>query len=492
MSLAASCGIIFHEGAEAEKLIEFHADTHSRRRVLSAVLNDTFSDLTPEELALRDAVVSQLGQSIISELRKSPSTLTLPSALLKFDFDIPLDVILQQADDRLLRDSAEICQALEIRFEQREDRCLSDAGVTVLEVLRDDDAVVAEGKGMGREASTLSALGEAIERFCLEMPDLADSFFGSQTQLETQDVLVPSMDLGTYDCFHRELPLRWLPGRTSRNEVVAIPADLVSTSIEPFGPAKVFAFQSTAGVACGPTPEFAAYRALAEVIETDAYALHVRLGVYDEQLEIDALGFDSSLGDLVECVQRQGIEIKAYLIQFDHLFPVVHCVLVNRNGRLPALAHGLGSGFSINAAMKTSLVEALQVFSDLTKISSLCLEESIFPAQTQKHPELYWIDPANQEEILSVLQFKKSVGIKRKTSPVTDVSLASMIDFEENALGQISFYPVGYPRFGQHVVKAYAERQVLLHDLTKSPQSRLRLFMKRNGIDRESKIPILT
>ena len=481
-----------HGGTELEKLIDFSADLDSRRSILSAIVRNSCLGLSASELKTWQEAVSQLGEAELSALRQQAPHASVKSTVPEFDFSRLIDQIRQHGNDEIVRQRADVIALLGLELRERQDPLLSTAGIMVHEVCRSDGAVIAEGKATSIEGSISSALGEALERAALEAPDMSDSLFCSPRQLEAAGIKVPSIDLGYYDCFHHDLPMAWIPGRDSRNTLTAVPADLVSISIEPFGPAKVFAFQSTAGAAAGPTLEFAAYRALVELIETDAYALHVRLGIYDEVIDLSTFALNDNLAHLIEAARQNGLIIKAFLIQFDHLFPIVHCVLSNASGCIPSLSHGLGSGDRVETALRTALIEAVQVFSDMTKIAQSSMEESLFPSQTVKIPEFFWIDPANKEEILTSLTFKQTLFVQSNESDSGGLSLQALIDFEEQHMGRISFFPMGSPHPGQHVVRAHAEHQVVLHDLSKRPQRRIARFMEQFGITRESKIPILT
>ncbi|WP_265521199.1 YcaO-like family protein [Oerskovia flava] len=206
-----------------------------------------------------------------------------------------------------------------------------------------------------------AALGEAVERYCGNMLDTLPVEHASYTALRRRPVgrVLDPADLVLYsDAQHAapgfpferltpDLPVHWVPGRSlTHDEPVWVPASLVYVNwfTAGYSAAPVTNFCPFAGIAAGPTLEYAVMSALEEVIERHATMVWWLNGhpldAVDPGPELDAVWSDVRRTH----AQRPG------LIALDNEFgvPVAAGVLWNDDDHL------LNIGFSARADLRSA------------------------------------------------------------------------------------------------------------------------------------------
>lgn len=483
---------MLHDDEGNEQLIDFDAPLRTRRKIIASFFSDNMAELSEEEIKLRSEIKDAIHFANYTLAQVKQRNKPVPR-----DHGPNLSVLIETAKypdhHKILSSQAFLEEVERVYLIKRSDKLLLDLNITVYEVAFSDGSIIAEGKGFCDSSAKTSALGEAVERLTLDRPQLENLIYKEQAAIESEGINCPQVISGCYDLFHEDIPIYWAMGFDSNGNVSALPAELLYTNNQPLGPIKTFAIQHTSGSACGPNLEYAVYRSLLELIETDAYALHIRLGICDSIIPIQELCEEQDIKRIVDTLAQNNISVHAYHIQFDHIFPIVHSVLSNSGTKLPSLSHGLGTGKTVRSAFRKSLLEAIQVYSDLSKLANANLEKSLLPSTTVKEPEFYWIDPANKETILTGLsEYNFKHKDKKNINDSDGMLLKDLIALEEKNIGPISFYEITSVIPGQHVVRAYAELTASVHDLTKRPQMRIDNLKERTSILRETNLPILT
>lgn len=219
-------------------------------------------------------------------------------------------------------------------------------------------------------AAEAAAIGEAVERYCGNILDTLPVEYGSYDQLITRgigrvldpDELILYSD-GQYQApgfpfvpMTHDLPIHWVPGESlTRGEPVWVPASMVYVNWFTAGHASapVTNFCPFAGIAAGPTREYATMSALEEIIER-----HATMVWWLNSQPLDALRLDHDLlspwqDSIAEHDQQPG------LIALDNEFavPVAAGVLYKPDEQL--LNIGFSARHDIGAAAKKAWTEAL-------------------------------------------------------------------------------------------------------------------------------------
>lgn len=164
----------------------------------------------------------------------------------------------------------------------------------------------AGGVGVKPADAVMSALGEAIERYCcaFQKPGIQTKYH----ELITREKAIRPSSLSNFS--HEQykrvnakpadpdnLPLRWLKGRNLPNRFdVWVPAAWVYL---PYAETEIYVPGNSTGLACGPDYESAALNAVLEVVERDAYVHTWLFRGHPPRVSIGHTDFGRELGELV-------------------------------------------------------------------------------------------------------------------------------------------------------------------------------------------------
>ncbi|MGL5817171.1 MAG: YcaO-like family protein [Phycicoccus sp.] len=220
------------------------------------------------------------------------------------------------------------------------------------------------------DGARAAALGEAVERYCGNVLDTLPVEFGSWHELRRRPVgrVLDPEELVLYSDAQyrapgfpfvrmtRDLPLHWVPGRSiTHEEPVWVPASMVYVNwfTAGYSAAPVTNFCPFAGIAAGPSREFAVTSALEEVVERHATMVWWLNGhpleSVDPGPDLDAL-WD---GVRDEHGQRPG------LIALDNEFGIPVAAGVLRNEPDSLLNVGFSARADLASAARKAWTEAL-------------------------------------------------------------------------------------------------------------------------------------
>ncbi len=229
------------------------------------------------------------------------------------------------------------------------------------------------GKGETETQSILSAIGEALERYCahhyhptwfLRAP-FADI---SATALSPVECVMYSEEQYAragfpYARFNPRQPLSWLRGWTlpERRELW-IPASLTFLNYFGDAPQEYLCPSTSNGLAAGPDLESALLSAFYELAERDAMIINWMNRLPAARVNCEALGGQSQT--IIRHYRRSGIEVIVFHLATDIPIPVMMAMAIDRSdfgGRGPAAAAGLGCDLDPAQAVRKSLLELCQV-----------------------------------------------------------------------------------------------------------------------------------
>lgn len=249
-----------------------------------------------------------------------------------------------------------------------------------------DDLRYGVGRGMTDEQAIFGAVGEAIERYCGGIVDeqqiiissyeeLSDAYGGqsqravhpptffsfSDKQYSDPNFSFPAFDPATQTSWMAALSL-------TSNQQVLVPAFLVYLDSDSDLPGDYILPVTSNGMASGPTLEFAAYSGLCELIERDAFII-----TWLNRLPARRIYFTHRPGIEAEIARhyaRFGIELVAFDFTTDIKIPVVMAMLIDRSGKSPAVATGLGCHQDGTTAFRKAIFEVCQArFGDIERMA---------------------------------------------------------------------------------------------------------------------------
>ncbi|MBD2595408.1 YcaO-like family protein [Nostoc spongiaeforme FACHB-130] len=240
-----------------------------------------------------------------------------------------------------------------------------------------DDLRYGVGRGMTDEQAIFGAVGEAVERYCgsivnyrqLIISSYADltypavpppSFFSfSDTQYSDANFPFPTFDEKTQTSWITAISL-------TSNQPMLVPAFMVYFDWDSYQPGDYILPVTSNGLASGPNLEFAAYSGLCELIERDAFIIN-----WLNRLPAPRIYFAHRPGIETEILRhyaRFGIELVTFYLTTDINIPVVIAMLIDRSGRTPAVATGLGCHLDGSTALRKAIFEVCQArFGDIER-----------------------------------------------------------------------------------------------------------------------------
>jgi ribosomal protein S12 methylthiotransferase accessory factor len=217
------------------------------------------------------------------------------------------------------------------------------------------------GAGLTLIEALASCAGEAVERV---------GQIERVTDVVKSVVLGPALEIsGSTRAFAQmvlklgggslQQPIDWVVGQDlNTGRTVDVPADWVLRRT-PSGPLRMPGCALSTGAAAGPTTEFAAQRAILELVERDASSLWWQAGRPARKLALDAPDLTAA-AQCLKALRRDAHERQTRLLDIttDVDIPVVVAISTDADGR--AFAAGLGCRTTLAAATVAALMELAQ------------------------------------------------------------------------------------------------------------------------------------
>lgn len=225
------------------------------------------------------------------------------------------------------------------------------------------------GKGLTAREALRSAVGEAVERYCLFWPD------GDRIERATRDGLASgrtAVDLDAVDVMARRVDgigrpvdsgarLSWTPGADLlTGETTWVPAQLVWSRTGPLADETRYFPGTTSGAAAGPGLRDAVLGGLTELVERDALVRTWLDRSPPRRLDLDAVpGLRARVDDLLP-LDRFEVHVLALESQVD--LPVYGVALVNERDAYPKFVFGSAAGTDPRSTVEDALVEVSQAW----------------------------------------------------------------------------------------------------------------------------------
>ena len=331
------------------------------------------------------------------------------------------------------------------------------------------------GKGETETQSILSAIGEALERYCAQ-------HYHPTWFLRAPFADISAMALSPVECvlyseaqyarpgfpfarFNPQQPLSWLRGWTlpDRRELW-VPASL--TFLNYFGetPPEYLCASTSNGLAAGPDLDSALLGAFYELVERDAMIINWMNRLPAPRVNGEALGGLSQT--IIRHYRRSGIEVVVFHLATDIPIPVMMAMAIDRSGRGPAAVAGLGCDLDPVLAVKKALLELCQVrpgeAAKFAKRSHGERLQSYHQIRTLEDHSSFFAAPERMGELSFLLdhqQTRASDELASLSSGDTAADLATVIRSLNEAGCRTAFAEITTPDladFPVRVVRAFA------------------------------------
>jgi ribosomal protein S12 methylthiotransferase accessory factor len=224
------------------------------------------------------------------------------------------------------------------------------------------------GKGFTEPQSRISAIGEALERYCSSQVDPARLVLAPQAELPAPAFDPASLVLYS-DAQYARLPyqrpqpgmaLTWIAGRCPLTaESRYVPASMVYMGYGGPGMSEIFAMSTSSGLAAGPNLDFAIRSAILELVERDAFLLTWMNRLPAPEIELDQI--NGAAGQAVRHYARNGVELRVFHLLNGLSIHACMAIALDRERGVPAAVAGLGCDLDPAAAVRNAIMEVAQV-----------------------------------------------------------------------------------------------------------------------------------
>jgi ribosomal protein S12 methylthiotransferase accessory factor len=371
---------------------------------------------------------------------------------------------------------------------ETKERVLGDDGTTRV-------PISLSGSGEDLEEAFVCCVGEGVDRLAqIELPgdialiaSLAD--MGGRLWPPAAEVI---KEVATTRVIRDDTPLAWVAGKRfdriqgpQDDFGTLLPADWClrrlrdQTHLSALAPLSV-------GVAAGPTFEWAASRAVLELIERDAASLWWIGGRRGRGIPLDHPGL-SDIAKLLATLRQQADDRVSWLLDItsDIGIPVVVALSCNRDGR--QLAYGLASRPSIKQAMHAALLELCQTELAIliAMIKRMEAGEDELNATDRSHLQRSSFD-ASQCELLHPVDVRlESRELEAEAGFSTILGVLHDIGIDVALVEQTR------PEFGIPVVRAVAPALQLMPSTFMTDRLRQQIAMSGGGSRYTGGIPLI-
>lgn len=310
---------------------------------------------------------------------------------------------------------------------------------------RQSNFAVTGGASVHRDLAIAKAIGEAIERYCSAIYDVAALPLSSFA--DAPFACVPPAELALFTDaqlaapgfpwvpFTDRTPVRWTAARdVLTGETRHVPAAMVYMPYSFYqgtGDSPIVQPIST-GMAAHVSLDRATLGGLYEVIERDAFTITWQAQIAPPQLRIETLCDEAY--DLVQRFERTGAEVVLFDLTMDHGVPTILSVLRSSDPASPALVFAAASSLDPGRAAASALEELAHTrrYSAQIKVlmGPLALEPDYANVIDQRDHLAVYADHANADLAKFLFASKKRVELdsipNRSTgNPAADLGLAA-------------------------------------------------------------------
>ncbi len=348
---------------------------------------------------------------------------------------------------------------------------------------KSDGYVISGGKGQSSEDAQMGAIAEAIERTVAACPTLK-IFATDSDDLRRTGFTIPYFDVGPRDAYSASLVLDWVAAHTLAGQPAALPAERALYNYNPKSGIRAFAWQHTAGLAAGNSIQEALWAAVSEVIERDAYWLTMRCKLVAPTVRVDVAFQRAPF--LEEIFDRTGLRVILKDISLDWPLRVVHALIFDESGRVPAFSHGTGSAPDTAVAAVKAILEAFQIRAGLIRRCVATNDEAILGGAFRP-TGLIWSDP-NSRWLVDHLLVAEVQTDYNSAAPCQPAELLREV---ERIGGPIVWTELGQIA-GLVVARAYLENALLPQPELEHIPTRLKKWLTRSGLRYPYLDPILS
>lgn len=228
---------------------------------------------------------------------------------------------------------------------------------------------IAGGFSFNKKVALMRALGEGLERYCLEAYNPKISFVGS-----VQDIQADYLDPSSFNVFSdkqlaksdfkkfritNKSVFRWTKGFSlKRKNNLLVPAQLASFNYEPMKTEPAIMPPISTGTAMGLSLDDAVYRGICEVVERDSFMISYLNKLPSPQINLNSIK-DIRIQGIINRLRRYKLEVIVLDITTDLKVPAFAALTLDQTRQGPSVSVGLKAGFDIKEGIIGAIEESL-------------------------------------------------------------------------------------------------------------------------------------
>lgn len=269
------------------------------------------------------------------------------------------------------------------------------------------------GTSLNQKRALVKAMGESIERYCLDTVDGKKLITASVSELQSAYVdpfSIPAFSkkqmsnkLFKQFTISRNTKFRWIEGYSYiGKKTVLLPAQLVFTNYKHLPNEPYIRFPVSTGGAAHTSFESALYRGICEVVERDSFMIYYLNKMAPMRIDISAIK-DQELKNIVNILDRYKLDLAVFDMSTDLEIPVYIAVLFDKTREGPAVSLGLKAGFDAVEGIIGAVDEALMTRTWIRDEFIYKKKESLLPQkiETMSERAYFWF----KTEMIQALDF---------------------------------------------------------------------------------------
>lgn len=236
---------------------------------------------------------------------------------------------------------------------------------------RKDNLNIASGFSFNKQLALVRVLGEALERYSLDIYKPKIVAKGSIAKISKQGQYLEPLRVSPFSIkqlkqkknskfiIRNSSKFSWSEAVfLNKNKKILIPSQLISFNHSLIdGEPEIMPINST-GTAFGLTFDEALYRALCEAIERDAFMINYLNKIPSPRIDLKSLN-DVDLNKIIDILERYKLEVFVFDLTTDIEIPVFEALVLDRTGLGPAVSLGLKAGWETKNCIIGAIEESL-------------------------------------------------------------------------------------------------------------------------------------
>ena len=231
-----------------------------------------------------------------------------------------------------------------------------------------DSDGVAGGFSFRKDVALIRALGETIERYCLDSYDSSETLISSSKKLEHNYLdplrITPFSSRQLVANSFKEFRINdhsrftWINGKSiTQKKNILIPLQLIAINYKRIRNEPIIISPISTGAAAETTLKEAIYKGICEIVERDAFMISYLNKLTSPQVDLLSI-HDREINEIIDTCNRYALKIVVIDLTTDLNIPTFAAILIDKTNLGPAVSIGLKAGFNLKQTVIGAIEES--------------------------------------------------------------------------------------------------------------------------------------